>query len=148
MSATSVIIIAVVAVVVLGGAAFASLARRSDVRGAGALSDETVARDRAARKARQAAESGPTAASVEAEGVAARAGTAVAVVEDRAPVPFVPADPEAIGVSRRQFFNRATISLMSAGIGAFAAASFVGGDGAACDREVASGEVERAVEFV
>jgi cytochrome b6-f complex iron-sulfur subunit len=57
--------------------------------------------------------------------VAARAGTAVAVVEDRAPVPFVPADPEAIGVSRRQFFNRATISLMSAGIGAFAAASFV-----------------------
>ena len=29
-----------------------------------------------------------------------------------------------------------------------AAASFVGGDGAACDREVASGEVERAVEFV
>jgi cytochrome b6-f complex iron-sulfur subunit len=125
VSATSVIIIAVVAVVVLGGAAFASLARRSDVRGAGALSDETVARDRAARKARQAAESGPTAASVEAEGAAARAGTAVAVVEDRAPVPFVPADPEAIGVSRRQFFNRATISLMSAGIGAFAAASFV-----------------------
>ena len=125
MSATSVIIIAVVAVVFLGGAAFASLARRSDVRGAGALSDETVARDRAARQARQTAESGPTAASVEAEGVAARAGTSVAVAEDRAPVPFVPADPEAIGVSRRQFFNRATISLMSAGIGAFAAASFV-----------------------
>ena len=41
------------------------------------------------------------------------------------PEPFVPADPEAIGVSRRQFFNRATISLMGAGIGAFAAASFV-----------------------
>jgi cytochrome b6-f complex iron-sulfur subunit len=37
----------------------------------------------------------------------------------------VPADPDAIGVSRRQFFNRATISLMGAGIGAFAAASFV-----------------------
>ena len=125
MSATSVIIIAVVAVVVLGGAAFASLARRSDVRGAGALSDETVARDRAARKQRETAEAGPTAASVEAEGVVARAGTAVAVAEDRTPAPFVPADPEAIGVSRRQFFNRATISLMSAGIGAFAAASFV-----------------------
>jgi cytochrome b6-f complex iron-sulfur subunit len=125
MSATSVIIIAVVAVVVLGGAAFASLARRSDVRGAGALSDETVARDRAARKQRQTAESGQTAASVEAEGVAARAGTAVAVAEERMPAPFVPADPEAIGVSRRQFFNRATISLMGAGIGAFAAASFV-----------------------
>ncbi|MEL0041570.1 MAG: hypothetical protein VW685_09655, partial [Ilumatobacter sp.] len=71
-----------------------------DVRGAGALSDETVARDRAARKQRETAEAGPTAASVEAEGVVARAGTAVAVAEDRTPAPFVPADPEAIGVSR------------------------------------------------
>jgi len=51
MSATAVIIIAIAVVVVLAGGAFASLARRSDVRGAGALSDETVARDRAARKA-------------------------------------------------------------------------------------------------
>ncbi|MGB0821450.1 MAG: hypothetical protein ACPGR3_02695, partial [Ilumatobacteraceae bacterium] len=47
MSATSVILIAVIALVVLAGASFATLARRSDVRGAGALSDETVARDRA-----------------------------------------------------------------------------------------------------
>jgi cytochrome b6-f complex iron-sulfur subunit len=30
-----------------------------------------------------------------------------------------------LGVSRRQFFNRATISLMAAGIGTFSAASFV-----------------------
>ena len=40
-------------------------------------------------------------------------------------VPWVPPDPEAVGVSRRQFFNRATVTLMSAGIGAFAAAAFV-----------------------
>ncbi|HUF84706.1 MAG TPA: Rieske 2Fe-2S domain-containing protein, partial [Acidimicrobiia bacterium] len=33
--------------------------------------------------------------------------------------------PEALGVSRRQFFNRASISLMAAGIGTFSAASFV-----------------------
>ena len=45
MSATSVILIAVIVLVVLAGASFATLARRSDVRGAGALSDETVARD-------------------------------------------------------------------------------------------------------
>ena len=32
--------------------------------------------------------------------------------------PWSPPDPEAIGVSRRQFFNRATVALMSAGIGA------------------------------
>ena len=42
MSATAVIVIAVAAVVVLGALAFMALARRSDVRGAGALSAETV----------------------------------------------------------------------------------------------------------
>ena len=36
-----------------------------------------------------------------------------------------PPDPEAIGVSRRQFFNRATVTLMSAGLGTFAASAFV-----------------------
>ena len=126
MSATAVIIIAIAAVVVLAGGAFATLARRSDVRGAGALSDETVARDRAARKAAGATASATAEReAAEAAGVEARTGTALAKVVETAPEPFVPADPEAIGVSRRQFFNRATITLMGAGIGAFAAASFV-----------------------
>lgn len=125
MSATAVILIAVVALVVLAGAAFATLARRNDVRGAGALSDETLARDRSARKAAGSV-SASSGAAVEAEAAAVRAGTALAPVTDLAPEPWVPADPDAIGVSRRQFFNRATVSLMSAGIGAFAAASFVG----------------------
>jgi cytochrome b6-f complex iron-sulfur subunit len=125
MSATVVILIAVVALVVLGGAAFATLARRNDVRGAGALSDETLARDRSARRA-AGSTSSTSGAAVEAEAAAARVGTALAPAADLAPEPWVPADPDAIGVSRRQFFNRATVSLMSAGIGAFAAASFVG----------------------
>ena len=126
MSATAVIIIAIAAVVVLAGGAFATLARRSDVRGAGALSDETVARDRAARKVAGATASATAEReAAEAAGVEARTGTALAKVAETAPEPFVPADPDAIGVSRRQFFNRATITLMGAGIGAFAAASFV-----------------------
>ena len=126
MSATAVIIIAIAVVVVLAGGAFASLARRSDVRGAGALSDETVARDRAARKAAGvSASASADRVAAEAAGKEARTGTALAKVAETAPEPFVPADPDAIGVSRRQFFNRATISLMGAGIGAFAAASFV-----------------------
>lgn len=126
MSATAVIIIAIAAVVVLAGGAFATLARRSDVRGAGALSDETVARDRAARKAAGATASATAERdAAEAAGVEARTGTALAKVAETVPEPFVPADPDAIGVSRRQFFNRATITLMGAGIGAFAAASFV-----------------------
>ena len=41
MSAAAIIAIAVGVVVVLGAIAFVTLARRSDVRGAGALSSET-----------------------------------------------------------------------------------------------------------
>ena len=50
MSTAAVIAIAIGVVVVLGAISFFTMARRSDVRGAGALSGETVQRDRAARK--------------------------------------------------------------------------------------------------
>jgi cytochrome b6-f complex iron-sulfur subunit len=128
MSTTAAIVIGVAVVVVLGALAFVTLARRSDVRGAGALSNETLRRDADAR----AASSAPpvavarTAADAEAEGVAARTGTALVPIEtDTGLTPWIPPDPEAIGVSRRQFFNRASISLMAAGIGTFSAASMV-----------------------
>ena len=128
MNATAVIIIAIGAAVLLGALAFMTLARRSDVRGAGALSAETVKRDRAARASATAAAESTTsrAAEVEAAGAAARVGVGLAPVQaDSGLTPWVPPDPDALGVSRRQFFNRATISLMAAGIGTFSAASFV-----------------------
>src|SRR5690606_39828023 len=53
-------------VVVLGVLSFVTLARRSDVRGAGALSGETVRRDRAARAGRrQAADDEPAVTAAE-----------------------------------------------------------------------------------
>jgi cytochrome b6-f complex iron-sulfur subunit len=129
MNATLVIVLAVAAAVVLGALAFMTLARRTDVRGAGALSAETVRRDAAAREAKVTAKVaepvGATAERVEAEGVAARVGTGLAPVADTGLTPWTPPDPDALGVSRRQFFNRATISLMGAGIGTFSAAAFV-----------------------
>jgi cytochrome b6-f complex iron-sulfur subunit len=130
MSTTAAIVIGVVAVVVLAALAFVTLARRSDVRGAGALSAETVRRDSTARRQRAAVEgeaaAARTAADAEAEGVVARTGTAVVpVTDDTGLAPFTPPDPEEIGVSRRQFFNRATIGLMAASLGAFSAAAFV-----------------------
>jgi cytochrome b6-f complex iron-sulfur subunit len=127
MNTTAAIAIAIGAAVVLGALAFMTLARRSDVRGAGALSAETVRRDARARAETGAASSSrSSAAAVEAEGAAARTGVALAPVEsDTGLAPWTPPDPEALGVSRRQFFNRATISLMAAGIGTFSAASFV-----------------------
>ena len=119
MSSAAIIAIAIAVVVVLGAIAFVTLARRTDVRGAGALSGETRKRDHAARRAR-----------ADAESLAANRPTrspAAPVSSGRRsrPGPWTPPDPEAIGVSRRQFFNRATVTLMSAGIGAFAAAGFV-----------------------
>jgi len=127
MSTTAVIVIGVAVVVVLGALAFVTLARRSDVRGAGALSNETIRRDTDARASTPApAAVARTAADAEAEGTVARRGVALAPIEtDTGLTPWVPPDPEAIGVSRRQFFNRATISLMAAGIGTFSAAAFV-----------------------
>ncbi len=127
MSTTAVIAIVIAVVVVLAAVAFFTLARRSDVRGAGALSGETVKRDRAARGATLPVPTTATASDVEAAGTAARTSTAIATLDhDAEIVPWTPPDPEVIGESRRQFFNRATVGLMSIGIVTFAAAAFVG----------------------
>jgi cytochrome b6-f complex iron-sulfur subunit len=126
MNTTLAIVLAVAAVVVLGALAFTTLARKSDVRGAGALSAETVRRDKAARGAVATSETGSTGAAIEAEAAAARVGTGLApVTSDSGLTPWTPPDPEALGVSRRQFFNRASITLMGASIGTFSAAGFV-----------------------
>jgi cytochrome b6-f complex iron-sulfur subunit len=127
MDTTAAIVIGIAVAVVLGAVAFMTLARRSDVRGAGALSQETVKRDAKARAVATAgAPAARTAADAEAEGTAARMGTdLVPVTTDTGLTPWTPPDPDAVGVSRRQFFNRATISLMGAGIGTFSAAAFV-----------------------
>jgi cytochrome b6-f complex iron-sulfur subunit len=126
MSTAAIIAIAIGVVVVLGAISFFTLARRSDVRGAGALSGETVARDKAARKNAEPMVEQTTASDVEAAGVAARSSsTAVAVRPEVEIVAWTPPDPEVVGVTRRQFFNRATVSLMSVSLAGFAAAAFV-----------------------
>ena len=127
MSTAAIIAIAIGVVVVLGAVSFFTLARRSDVRGAGALSGETVQKDKAGRKSAEPVATQTTASDVEAAGQAARTTTttAVAVRADTEVVTWTPPDPDVIGVSRRQFFNRATVSLMSVSLAGFAAASFV-----------------------
>jgi len=121
MNAAAVIAIVIGVVVVLGAIGFLTVARRSDVRGAGALSRETKRRDRDAEV------DGPapvTGRDVERAAVADRS-TSLVKADTMAPAVWVPPDPEAVGVSRRQFFNRATVGLMGVGITSFAAASFV-----------------------
>ncbi|MFN8021575.1 MAG: Rieske 2Fe-2S domain-containing protein [Acidimicrobiales bacterium] len=121
MSSAAVIAIVVAAVVVLGAISFLTVARRTDVRGAGALSRETKRRDRDAEIDLPA---GPTGKEVERAASSARS-TSLVKADDMAPAVFVPPDPEALGVSRRQFFNRATVGLTTTGLLSFAAAGFV-----------------------
>ena len=124
MSPAAVIGIVVAVIVVLAAVVLVTAAKRSDVRGAGALSRETKRRDRDAEIDLPAAPSGRAVerAAADARGTS---GTSLVKAESQAPAVWVPPDPEAIGVSRRQFFNRATIALMGASLGTFAAASFV-----------------------
>jgi cytochrome b6-f complex iron-sulfur subunit len=120
MSSAVIIAIAVAALVVLAAVVLLTAARKSDVRGAGALSRETLRRDKDAEIDAPA----PTGKDVERAAVQAREANLV-VAAPTAPVEWKAPDPEQIGFNRRQFLNRATVTLMSAGLGTFAAAAFV-----------------------
>jgi cytochrome b6-f complex iron-sulfur subunit len=113
----------VVALVVLAGGVFVVTARRHDTRrGEGALSRETRKRDRAARTAEPTElPSAPTGREVELAAVAERSAELVPVTPS-VPAPYIPPDPETIGVTRRQFFNRGLVALTSAGLAGFGAA--------------------------
>ncbi|MFZ4720108.1 MAG: ubiquinol-cytochrome c reductase iron-sulfur subunit [Ilumatobacteraceae bacterium] len=120
MSPAAIIAIAAVALVALFAIVLITAARKSDVRGAGALSRETRRRDKDAEI------DGPAATGREVERAAVEERAAGLVkVESSAPAVWVAPDEEAIGVSRRQFLNRASVTLMSAGLGTFAAGAFV-----------------------
>jgi len=114
MSTAAIIAIVAIVAVVLGAVVVVTTARQTDVRGAGALSRETRKRDRKT----PIADGAVTGREVEA----ATRSTAVAVVAPAEVAPFVAPDAEAVGVSRRMFFNRAAVGMMSASLGAFGAA--------------------------
>ncbi|MEY2710990.1 MAG: hypothetical protein RL487_773 [Actinomycetota bacterium] len=114
MSTAAIIAIAAIAAVVLGAVVVVTTARQTDVRGAGALSRETRKRDRKTT----IAEGAVTGREVEA----ATKSTAVVVAAPAEVAPFVEPDAETVGVSRRMFFNRAAVGMMSASLGAFGAA--------------------------
>jgi cytochrome b6-f complex iron-sulfur subunit len=106
------LIISIAVIVVLAAVVVLTAARRRE--STGTLSRETKSRDESVVR-------GPSGREFEREAVAARS-TALAVPPSVEIAPFSPPDPEVIGVSRRQFFNRATVTLMSAGLGGFGAA--------------------------
>ena len=115
-TSTIIIVSAVAVIVVLGLGVVLTASRRTEARGIGSLSRETRRKDRG-----EVTEASTSGRDIESAAVAARS---VAVVAQPLPnvVPWTPPDVEAIGVTRRQFFNRATVTLMSASLGGFGAA--------------------------
>jgi len=119
MSASAIIAIAIIVVVLLGAILFITNVRRRDTRrGAGVLSRETKAADKPA--------AGPEALTGKEYEQAATTppepSKELVPVGDQLPAPFVAPDPEQVGVTRRQFLNRSSVTLMSVSIGGFGAA--------------------------
>ena len=115
-----VIAIAIPVLVVLAAVVGFTSLRRRDAQGLGHLSRETRKRDAGTMAAPPASDE---ARELERSVVLARVSTEVAVPEPTTPEVWTPPDPEEVGVTRRQFLNRASITLMTMGLSTFGAAN-------------------------
>ena len=125
MGSSTVVLIAVVVVVVLGGLfVFTTSARRD--RASALAKARQQAHDEAASQISRGDE-GATVSGREVERAAMlsrRGGSLVVVAPGGAPpAPRAPMDPEALGVTRRQFFNRSIVGFFTLGLTGFGAAS-------------------------
>jgi cytochrome b6-f complex iron-sulfur subunit len=124
METTTALLIAIPVLVVLAGVLlFASARRRDTGEVIGALARETRKRDRGAVATSEAVDAPVTGRQVEAAAALERreASRAVAVVDAKPPVAWVPPDPEVLAVTRRQFFNRGIITFFGLGLAGFGA---------------------------
>ncbi|MCY3963366.1 MAG: Rieske 2Fe-2S domain-containing protein [bacterium] len=115
-------IIVVAAAIVLIGAA----RRRETMAAEGRLTRETRRRDRGQVDIDDPAgvPDAPTGREVERAAVLARqtAGTELVEAADASVAEWTPPDPDAVGVSRRQFLNRSTVAMMGFSLTGFGAA--------------------------
>lgn len=117
------LVIVIPIVVLLAGVVLFAASRRRDTGGAtGALSRETVKRDKPAAVLEADEELvGVSGRQVEASAALDRRPAAPAT-QNTEVAPFVPPDADAIGISRRKFFNRSIIVMMGLGLSGFGAA--------------------------
>ncbi|MBC8364861.1 MAG: Rieske 2Fe-2S domain-containing protein [Actinobacteria bacterium] len=115
------VVIAVIVLVVLAGVVLVGASRRRD-SGAAGLSREARRRDRSNPVLATGVDESLSGREFETAEAAARTGNDVAVVESAPPVPFVAPDPVALGVTRRQFFNRSIVGMMGFGLSGFGGA--------------------------
>ena len=116
------LVIVIPVVVVLAGVVLFAASRRRDSGGAtGALSRETVKRDKPATALEESELVGVSGRQVEASAALDRRPAAPATTNTEV-APFVPPDADAIGISRRKFFNRSIIVMMGLALSGFGAA--------------------------
>jgi cytochrome b6-f complex iron-sulfur subunit len=121
MSPGTIILIAVPVLVVLAGVLLFAAARRRDTGSAqGVLSSETARRDRGPVELSES-DRPATGREVERAAVVARRESEAPVKVAEPPVAWVPPDDEAVGVTRRQFFNRSIVVSFALGLTTFSA---------------------------
>ena len=123
MSSSTIIVLAVVGLVVLGILFFATAGAGRDR--AAAMNLRREARKKDTPNPALTGESGALSArDVERSAVLARRGSDIVAVAatPAPPAPFVAPDPEVIAVTRRQFLNRGSATLMGIGLASFGAA--------------------------
>ena len=126
MQTTTALLIAIPVLMLLAGVLlFASARRRDTGEAIGALARETRRRDRGAVALTNDDAAPVTGKEVERASVAEReeASRALATVGAKTPVAWVPPDPEALDISRRQFFNRGIVTFFGLGLAAFGASA-------------------------
>ena len=122
METTTILLIALPVLVVLAAILLLASARRRDTGEViGALARETRKRDRGAVAPADA--DAVTGREVEAAAALERraASSALATVDAKPPVEWVPPDPEVLEVTRRQFFNRGIVTFFVLGLSGFGA---------------------------
>ena len=124
METTTALLIAIPVLVVLAGILVVASARRRDTGTAiGMLARETRKRDRGTVVPSD--DEGTVLSGREVERSVAleqrQASTAVATVDAKPPVAWVPPDPETVDLTRRQFFNRGIVTFMLVGLSGFGA---------------------------
>jgi cytochrome b6-f complex iron-sulfur subunit len=121
-----ILVVAIPVLVVLAAVVLFAAARRRDTDGAvGMLSRETMRKDRSDAPFRGAeAEPLVTGKAYERQATLERGGgtALVPVTAPPPPAPYVPPDPETLGVTRRQFFNRSIVAMFGLGLSGFGAA--------------------------
>ena len=121
MESSTILAISIAVLVALAVLVLVTASKRRDVH---SVSRETAKKDRSDSPFLGGEGEILTGRDVERAAVLERRGgsTALVPVEAAPPAPWVPPDPEVVGVTRRQFFNRSIVTMMGLSLSGFGAA--------------------------